>query len=93
MHTLLVRNETEEDKMFHLTRRPTRRLSSFLDLDKDIQSFFDTIPSWESVDRTTHLACDVKETKDKFILSFDTPGVEKDDIHIEVSKGKPNRFR
>jgi len=33
-------------------------------------------------------SCDVKETKDHYLISFDMPGVKKDDIKIEVQNNR-----
>ena len=33
-------------------------------------------------------SCDINETKDHYLVSFDMPGVKKDDIKIEVQNGQ-----
>lgn len=66
---------------------PARRL---FDMDRDFGSLLE---DWENFRLPSlfapeaegvYPACDLSETKDAYIMRFDVPGVDKDDIHIEL---------
>lgn len=66
---------------------PRRSLSSdlmgdvFDDFDRIVDSFLR--PTYAST-VNFHPSCDINETKDHYLVSFDMPGVRKEDIKIEV---------
>jgi len=39
----------------------------------------------QNYESTMNLACDIDETDHAFLISFDAPGIKKDDINIEVT--------
>ena len=62
----------------------------FDDFAHSVEHFWDTpFRKWEathpSEDKNFSPACDYHETKDYFFFSFDIPGVQKKDLHIEFS--------
>ncbi len=59
-----------------------RRFTSLIndDFDRVFQSMFNETPSLQSF----QVNCDVEETKDHYLLSFDMPGVNQDDIDVHV---------
>ena len=57
------------------------------------QDWFDLSPVFDvaAQDETTHThipACEVEEQKDRFLITLDVPGVNKDEIKIAVEKGR-----
>ncbi len=57
---------------------------------RDFDSFFDNFDSFLGGDRLAEKtrfspACDIEETEGSFVLSFDLPGVAKDDVQIDVN--------
>lgn len=78
----------EFDRPFStLGREFDRSFSSFRPLLKQMEEFMRDMPS--SIDslegmQTMIPSCDVKERADHYVLSFDMPGLEKDNINVEV---------
>lgn len=64
-----------------------RPFNSFRPLLEQMDKFMRDIPSsmegWEGM-KTLVPFCDVKEKSDHYILNFDMPGLEKDNINVEV---------
>lgn len=63
-----------------------RPLETFRPLLRQLEEFMRDMPSaegWEAL-RTVEPFCDVKEQADHYLLSFDMPGLEKDNINVEV---------
>lgn len=60
---------------------PAWRTDSLADFDRLVESFFQ--PTTTSTE-FFQPSCDVQETKDHYLLSFDMPGVKKEDIKIDV---------
>lgn len=56
-------------------------LEMFEDFDRIVESFLR--PTYANT-VNFQPSCDVSETKDHYLVSFDMPGVKKDDIKIEV---------
>jgi len=54
-------------------------------LNEVFSDFFGESDKWTKATRTMN--CDVKEIDDHFIFSLDIPGVNKEDIKVEVKKG------
>lgn len=53
--------------------------------DRFFGDFFGTAPLLSSEEEFGHCpACDLKETDTHYLVTFDLPGVKKDDIHISV---------
>lgn len=65
----------------HRTLSPTLMGDVFDDFDRIVDSLLRP-----SVANTVNFqpSCDVRETKDHYLVTFDMPGVKKDDIKIEV---------
>jgi HSP20 family protein len=57
----------------------------FDDFDRIVDSFLSPIDA-NSVNFLP--SCDVRETKDRYLVTFDMPGVKKDDIKIEVQNNQ-----
>ena len=57
----------------------------FEDFDRIVDSFLR--PTYAST-VNFQPSCDIKETKDHYLVSFDMPGVKKDDIKIEVQNNQ-----
>lgn len=66
---------------------PARRADVFEDFDGIVNSFLR--PTFAAT-VNFQPSCDVNETKDHYLVSFDMPGVKKEDIQIEV---KANELR
>lgn len=47
---------------------------------------FDTAQTAEV--KNYHPACDIEETENHYLMTFDVPGMAKSDIHIEVKDGE-----
>jgi HSP20 family protein len=62
------------------TRRRQRPLSLFDDFDRELDRWLGD----GEVSKTFRPACDVSETENAYFISFDVPGVDKDDIRLEV---------
>jgi|GEM_PF-118624 len=54
----------------------------FSDFDRMVDTF--TIPARHST-VNFHPTCDIQETKDHFLVSFDMPGVKKDDVNVQMN--------
>ena len=59
-----------------------RRFTSLIndDFDRIFQSMFNDTPSLQGF----RVNCDVEETKDHYLLSFDMPGIRKEDLDVHV---------
>ena len=60
--------------------------SLFDDFFSDIDRVLDSVAT-PTVSQLTQFqpSCDISETKDYFMVSFDMPGIKKDDVKIEVT--------
>ncbi|WP_413577764.1 Hsp20/alpha crystallin family protein [Bdellovibrio sp. HCB290] len=66
------------------TRRslsPDRRVNAFDDFDRVVESFL--LPKYAST-VNFQPSCDIHEGKDQYLVSFDMPGLKKEDIKVEV---------
>lgn len=69
-------------------RSPLRDLSDFQrEVDRLFDDFAPTVRGWTTA-RTYAPVCDVQERDDHYLMSFDLPGVSKDDVNIEVVDGQ-----
>lgn len=62
-------------------------LADFDDIQREINRVFREFPTRSGV-REVWALCDVEENENRYLLSFDMPGVAKDDIHIEWNDGR-----
>lgn len=60
---------------------PERMVDAFDDFDRIVESFLR--PTYAST-VNFQPSCDIHESKDHYLVSFDIPGVRKEDIKIEV---------
>lgn len=51
---------------------------------EDFDRFFDSFLAQNGDSTGFRAACDIDETEKHYLVSFDLPGVKKEDIHIEV---------
>src|SRR5690606_5979978 len=59
------------------------------DVFDELERFFEpSFRTWNQDLFTIQPACDVEETDDKYILSFDVPGVKKQDLKLEIDGNK-----
>ena len=67
----------------HHNLSPVRMVDAFSDFDRIVESFLK--PTYA---RTVQFqpSCDVNEGKDHYMVSFDMPGVNKEDIKIDVQE-------
>jgi HSP20 family protein len=57
------------------------------ELGRFFDDFWTSTPAsqtWRAVESAWHPACDVEEGEDHFLLTLDMPGVQKDEIKLEV---------
>ena len=72
-------------KQFPDVFRPDKGL---FNLQRQMDRLFDEF--WSATPSTMQSqtpACDIEETEDHFLLSFDVPGLKKEDLKIEVQDG------
>ncbi len=69
---------------FERKNNEIQRYNSLFDIDRIFENFFnDTVfPSLYS--NSSHMRVDIRETEKDYILEADLPGVEKEDINIEI---------
>lgn len=68
--------------MFHLTRPSLRKRDPFFDFDNEVGRFLN---NWDPIETQLSIPkCDVRELEHSFSLSFDIPGVKKEDLSLEV---------
>jgi HSP20 family protein len=66
------------------SRRPFEGLTSWFD---DIDSCFDTGLTTDLPERMWRPAIDIEEKDGKYMLRADLPGMQKNDIHVELKDG------
>lgn len=79
--------ETLGNRTGSLWMSPFRELAKMqADLDRLFQGFMET-PTPTRVEAEFSPSCEIKEDKKNYLLRFDIPGVQKEQVKIEVDKG------
>lgn len=68
--------------------RDSHPLSLLNEIERDMGRAFKTIATPPEFSHDFAPACDVTEKESHFLLSFDLPGIPKNDIQIEVNDGQ-----
>lgn len=68
--------------------KPFAGLSAWQPLVRQLDEFLRTNSSRDTEMRTMMPSCDIEESSDHYLLSFDMPGLEKDQIDIEMQGQK-----
>lgn len=70
-------------------RNPARAMSRLQhQVDRLFDQFWDEpSPDFESSDAQFSPPCDIDESDSHYILSFDVPGIRKDELRVELSNG------
>lgn len=73
----------------YVTLRNSNPFSFFDDFDKDMRRIFDSFGSELVLNKANFVpSCDFRDKESHYLLSFDLPGIPKDDIKIAVLEGK-----
>ena len=70
------------------THRNHQLRDPFEHMDRMLKDFWGMPMSseWKAHEMTFQPTCDVRETENHILVSFDLPGVNKNDIHLEVDR-------
>jgi HSP20 family protein len=72
--------------MARLIRRdPNRGLTSWSPFDNFVEDFFRGPSAWEDLGQVRHAAADVYETDTEVVVKMAVPGINPDDINIQIS--------